>query len=210
MNRNEHAGVYIVDDDDDLRRSLQWMLTEAGFDVQAYNSADQFLEDYDPSMGGCLLLDVRMPGMSGVDLQSRLVEKQSSIPVIVMSAYGDVSLAVEAMRSGAIDFIEKPFKRAKLLERVEQALKQGESARQRASQLEEIQQRVARLTPRERQVMQRVVIGHSTKQIAYEWNVSVRTIEVHRSRIMRKMQADSIAELVLMAAQSGIATQAAA
>jgi len=210
MNENRHGTVFVVDDDEDLRQSLQWMLTNAGFDAKAFDSADQFLEYYDPSIGGCMLLDVRMPGMSGVELHDRLLKEHWTIPVILISAYGDVPMAVRAMRAGAIDFIEKPFKRRELLDRVTQALEQDAATRQRESQLHEIERRVERLTPRERQVMELVVIGHSTKEIAYEWDVSVRTIEVHRSRIMRKMQADSIAELVLMAAESGIAIQAAA
>jgi len=207
-NMNQH--VFVVEDDDCLRQSLQWMLSSSGLQVQAFASAEAFLEHYDPSMSGCIVVDMCMPGISGLELQNKLEQEHWSIPVILMSAFGDVPTAVRAMRAGAIDFIQKPFKQRALLERIEQAFQQDAAVRRRQSQLMEFDRHIDRLTPREHQVMELIIAGHSSKQIAYIWGVSVRTIEVHRSRIMRKMEADSIAELVLMVARSGIAPQSAA
>ena len=192
------ATVFVVDDDQAMRNSLKWLIESVGVQVESFASADDFLVQYQPGRHGCLVLDVRMPGMSGLDLQEQLAQQNINIPVVIITGHGDVPMAVRAMKSGAIDFIEKPFNDEVLLDAIRRALAFGEE--QRSHQIEhlQIQQRLQHLTPREREVMAMVTEGRSNKEIANNLGVSAKTIEAHRARVMEKMQAGSLAELVRM------------
>ncbi len=192
------ATVFVVDDDQAMRNSLKWLIESVGVQVESFASADDFLVQYQPGRHGCLVLDVRMPGMSGLDLQEQLAQQNINIPVVIITGHGDVPMAVRAMKSGAIDFIEKPFNDEVLLDAIRRALAFGEE--QRSHQIEhlQIQQRLQHLTPREREVMEMVTEGRSNKEIANNLGVSAKTIEAHRARVMEKMQAGSLAELVRM------------
>ena len=194
--------VSVVDDDPDLRRSMQWMLTKNGLDVRTYASAEHFLQDYDPDEPGCLILDLRMPG--GLELQQRMRRQKTAPPVIILTGHGDVSTAVRAMEAGALAFIEKPFNRQVLLDRIQQAVERDAEARRHQAECDELESRLAQLTPREREVMQLVVDGKTTKQIARQLGTSDRTIEVHRKHVMKKMGADSLARLVMLAVRCGL------
>jgi len=191
--------VFVVDDDQAMRNSLKWLIESVGMKVETYTSADEFIRNYYPGRAGCLLLDVRMPGMSGLELQEHFVKHQITIPIIIITGHGDVPMAVRAMKSGAVDFIEKPFNDELLLESIRNAL--NLDVEQRAAQAEraEIATRLANLTPREHEVMEMVTDGKSNKEIALTLGVSAKTVEAHRSRVMEKMQADSLADLVKMA-----------
>jgi len=188
--------VFVVDDDEGMRKGLRFLLESTGYDVETLDSAQAFLDVYRPSMRGCVLLDVRMPGMSGLELQEHLRSKKIAIPVIIVTAYANVPMAVDAMRNGAFDFIEKPFEGSVLLGRVRQAM-----AYDTRHQVEDKQRRTSRirlnsLTPREREVRDLVVGGLLNKQIAGELGISMKTVENHRARVMEKMKAGSLAELV--------------
>lgn len=196
--------VYVVDDDTDVLRSLQWMLNKAGFAVEVYSSPSEFLSEYDPVCPGCVLLDLRMPEMDGLELMHRMTENHWSIPVIVLSGYGDVPTAVRAMKDGAIDFVEKPAERDVLLDRVRKGIERDVRLRCERARRVDVESRLALLTPRERQVMEKVITGEASKEIAYELSISVRTVEVHRSHIMHKLQVDSVADLVLCALEGGL------
>ncbi|EGV18426.1 response regulator FixJ [Thiocapsa marina] len=197
------ATVFVVDDDQAMRTSLQWLIESTGMSVQTYESADVFLASYYPGRAGCLLLDVRMPGMSGLELQSYLAREGYRLPVILITGHGDVSMAVKAMKAGAVDFIEKPFHDEDLLRSIRRALEDDQ--RQRAGQAAraDIAARLAELTPREHEVMAMVTDGKSNKDIAAALGVSAKTVEAHRARVMEKMRADSLAELVRMALIAG-------
>jgi len=191
--------VFVVDDDQAMRHSLKWLIESIGMKVRTYASADEFLGDYYPGRAGCLLLDVRMPGMSGLDLQAYLAREDSRLPVIIITGHGDVSMAVKAMKSGAVDFIEKPFYDEVLLTSIRNALDFDEKQRALRSQRAEIATRLAELTPREHEVMAMVTEGQANKEIATTLGVSAKTVEAHRARVMEKMRANSLAELVRMA-----------
>lgn len=193
---SETPSVYVVDDDPAMRDSLRWLLESVDFEVNAFESATSFLEGYEGRRPACLVLDVRMPGMSGLDLQDELTRRDINIPMIMISAHGDVPVAVRALRSGAIDFIEKPFSDQLLLDRVRQALESDEQASQSDGIKEQIRERADTLTPREKEVMQLVVAGRPNKAIASHLGLSQKTVEIHRSRVMSKMEAGSLAELV--------------
>jgi len=192
------ATVFVVDDDQAIRSSLQWLIESVGLQVETYPTADDFMRSYYPGRSGCLLLDVRMPGMSGLELQEHLAQKQIRIPVIIITGHGDVPMAVRAMKSGAVDFIEKPFNDELLLESIRKALAVDEKQRESQSQRARVAARLAHLTPREHEVMVMVTEGRSNKEIANTLGVSAKTIEAHRARVMEKMQAGSLAELVRM------------
>src|SRR5436190_9239319 len=195
--------VYVVDDDEAMRDSLGFLLGSADFDVTIFESAQHFLDAVSGIGFGCVLSDVRMPGIDGIELLQRLKASRSSFPVLIMTGHGDVPLAVEAMKLGAVDFLEKPFEDNRLIGMIEIALKQGESgARSEAAALD-VAARVESLSPRERQVMEGLVAGLSNKQIAREYAISPRTIEVYRANVMTKMQAGSLSELVRLAMRSG-------
>lgn len=189
----------MVDDDQAMRNSLKWLIESVGVPVESFASADEFLAAYQPGHSGCLVLDVRMPGMSGLDLQEYLIEHNIQIPAVIITGHGDVPMAVRAMKSGAIDFIEKPFNDEVLLDAIRRAIAYEEQQRSHYSENLRVQERLAHLTPREREVMEMVTDGRSNKEIANSLGVSAKTIEAHRARVMEKMQAGSLAELVRMA-----------
>ena len=196
--------VFVVDDDQAMRSSLEWLIESVGMKVETFASADAFLDSYYPGRAGCLLLDVRMPGMSGLDLQSYLTREEIRIPVIIITGHGDVGMAVRAMKAGAVDFIEKPFHDEALLASIQTALQHDQRQRELQSQRAEIAARLAELTPREHEVMAMVTEGRSNKEIASDLGVSAKTVEAHRARVMDKMQADSLADLVRMALIAGV------
>ncbi len=191
--------VFVVDDDQAMRNSLKWLIESIGMNVETYDSADAFIEGYYPGRSGCLLLDVRMPGMSGLDLQEHFLRENIRIPIIIITGHGDVPMAVRAMKSGAVDFIEKPFNDEILLDSIRNALTLDQELRNEQAQRAEIAARLAHLTPRELEVMGMVTSGQSNKEIATRLGVSAKTVEAHRARVMDKMQADSLADLVKMA-----------
>jgi len=199
MNSEPTPTVFVVDDDQAMRSSLKWLIESIGMQVKTYGSADEFLNSYFPGRVGCLLLDVRMPGMSGLDLQAHLAQEDSRLPVIIITGHGDVSMAVKAMKSGAVDFIEKPFHDEELLTSIRNALEFDEKRRALQSRRAEIAVRLAELTPREHEVMEMVTEGRANKEIAGVLGVSAKTVEAHRARVMDKMGASSLAELVRMA-----------
>ena len=199
-----HRGkVYVLDDDQAMRDSLEFLLGAANFDVTLFESAQHFLDALPGVDFGCVLSDVRMPGIDGIELLQRLKAGRSTFPVLIMTGHGDVPLAVEAMKLGAVDFLEKPFEDDRLIGMIEIALQQAESgARSEAAALD-ITTRIESLSPRERQVMEGLVAGLSNKMIAREYDISPRTIEVYRANVMTKMQASSLSELVRMAIRAG-------
>ncbi|MFP6664685.1 MAG: response regulator transcription factor [Deltaproteobacteria bacterium] len=188
--------VFVVDDDAAMRDSLRWLLESVDFVVKAFESARDFLKAYDGHRPSCLILDVRMPGMSGLDLQDELARRGIKVPMIMISAHGDVPVAVRALKSGAIDFIEKPFSDQLLLDRVRQALQTDARASLEGKVNEDIVARVRELTPREKEVMDLVVTGRRNKAVAAQLGLSQKTVEIHRARVMAKMKASSLAELV--------------
>lgn len=196
---SKRATVFVVDDDQAMRNSLKWLIESVSLQVETFDSANAFIQSYYPGRSGCLLLDVRMPGMSGLELQEYLKVNQISIPVIIITGHGDVPMAVRAMKAGAVDFIEKPFNDELLLESIRHAMALDAKQRNSQSQRAEIATRLARLTPREHEVMVKVTNGKANKDIATSLGVSSKTVEAHRARVMEKMEAESLAELVRMA-----------
>ncbi len=195
--------VFIVDDDVAVRDSLKFLMRSVGHSVETFASAFEFLSAYRDDRPGCLVLDIRMPGMSGLELQKQLVERKAIVPIIFITGHGDVPMAVEAMKSGATYFIQKPWREQDLLDCINQGLEKD--ALMRASLGEEnlIRERLASLTPREREVMDLVVHGKANKVIAGDLDLSQRTVEIHRARVMEKMQASSLAHLVRMVIEVG-------
>jgi len=195
MNDREPT-VFVVDDDPSVGDSIRLLLRSVGIPARVFLSAADFLAAYDPKESGCLVLDVRMPGMSGLELQARLHEEGSILPIIFVTAHGDVPMAVSAVRTGALDFIEKPFRDQELLDKIQDAL--GEDARLRAERkdLQDIEGRLGSLTPREREVLDLVVAGKANKNIARALDISQRTVEIHRARVMEKMGVRSVSMLV--------------
>jgi len=190
------ATVFVVDDDPEMRRSLTGLLEEVDLPVETYSNAREFLDAYDPASRGCLVLDVRMPGMDGISLQKTLKKKGVTLPVIVLTGHGDVPMAVGAVQRGAFGFLEKPFRAQPLLECINQALALDSETSRHREEKEAIAARVALLTPRQRQVMGLVVAGETTKTIAAALELSPKTVDHHRSQIMDKLQARSVADLV--------------
>ncbi len=190
--------VFVVDDDQAVRESLQFLLESEDLRVESFDSAERFLDSYSIYRVGCLLLDIRMPGMNGLELQKKLGEHKFSLPVIIVSGHGDIPVTVRAMRHGAIDFLEKPFDNDYLLERVKDALQRDIDNQKKRMQFDAIRARLDNLTPRERQVMALVVKDNPNKMIASELGVSIKTIEFHRAKVMEKMHADSLLHLVTM------------
>lgn len=191
--------VHVIDDDADVRQSLAFLLTAAGFTVRVHESAVAFLAVLAEAREGCVVTDIRMPQMNGLELQRRLGELKAGLPVIVMTGHGDVPLAVEAMKAGAVDFIEKPFDDEVLLSAVRAALARRARESARDALTLEIRDRFKRLSEREREVLDRLVAGKANKMIAFELGISPRTVEIYRANVMTKMQADSLSELVRMA-----------
>jgi two-component system response regulator FixJ len=196
--------VHLIDDDDEIRASLVLLLKTSKIEVQAYESAEAFLAKLQDVKGGCIVTDVRMPGMSGLDLLKRLRELKNAIPVIIITGHGDVPLAVEAMRVGASDFLEKPFDDEVLFAAVRRALTEGAASQEHQALSESVKQRIASLSGRERQVLDGLVVGHPNKTIAYDLGISPRTIEIYRANVMTKMEASSLSELVRMALIAGV------
>jgi two-component system response regulator FixJ len=188
--------VFVVDDDPAMRDSLRWLLQSVGLPVQTYAAAEDFLEHYDATWPGCLVLDVRMPGMSGLKLQDVLAARHIQLPVIVVTGYAEVPTAVRALKTGAIDFIEKPFSDELLLDRIRQAIEADRQTREAEARRAAALERFTSLTPREREVMELVTAGKANKVIAAELNLSPKTVEVHRANVMKKMEVDSVADLV--------------
>jgi len=190
--------VFVVDDDESVRSSLRFLLRTAGLESRAFGSAPEFLCSYDPSQPGCLVLDVRMPGMSGIELQQELNLRGVVIPVIFITGHGDIPMAVEAMQHGAHDFLQKPFRDEDLIERIQKALARDAEARAGLEGHKAIRACLESLTPREREVLELMVRGKPNKVMAHELGVSQRTVEIHRARVMEKSGATSLAELVRM------------
>ena len=195
--------VFVVDDDRAMRDSLSWLLDSVGLRVRSYATAAEFLADHDPAQPGCLVLDVRMPGMSGLDLQAELARRGVELPTIVITGHAEVSMAVRAVKAGAIDFIEKPFSDQLLLDRVRQALEIDLEAREVRRRREDARRRLATLTAREREVLDLVVAGKANKEIASALGLSTKTVEVHRAHVMSKMCVDSLAELIRITLLAG-------
>jgi len=200
MNNTSEANqtVYIVDDDQAIRHAMELLMRSVGLQFEIFHSADDFLVGHSNDRAGCLVLDIRMPGLGGLELQEKLLENGSSLPVIFITGHGDVPMAVEAMQKGAVDFIQKPFRDQELLDRIAEALKTDEKRRSARDEKAEVSARIEKLTNRERQVLDLVVTGKPNKVIAYELGVSQRTVEIHRARVMEKMEAKSLADLVRM------------
>jgi two-component system, LuxR family, response regulator FixJ len=196
--------VSIVDDDDAARSSLRLLLKSLGLAAVAYDSAASFLARYDPQQHGCHLVDIRMPGMSGLELQQVLNQRGGFTPIIFITGHGDVPMAVEAMRQGAFDFLQKPFRDQELLDRVQRAIAKDHSLRQQLRSNDDIRRRLDSLTDREHDVLALVAAGSPNKVIAHKLGISQRTVEIHRARVMEKMHADSLAQLVHITAVIGI------
>jgi len=196
--------ILIVDDDADVRDSLRALLESAGFQVRDFDSAKGVLADTSLDQGACLIADIRMPDMDGLALQEELVNRRIGLPVIIVTGHGDVPLAVRAMKAGAVDFIEKPFDDELLLQSINRALAHGKDNRDQASLAHTAAARIALLTERERQVLEGLVAGHANKVIAYELDISPRTVEIHRAHVMDKMQAKSLSDVVRLALAAGL------
>src|ERR1039457_4819291 len=190
--------VYVVDDNDSMRRALQTLLSTVGYVTAAYPGPMEFLAHFTADAPGCLVLDIRMPQMSGLELQQKLNLLGFMIPVIFITGHGDVPMAVQAMKEGAFEFIQKPFRDQELLDRINHALKQDAEYRSTAARRSEVMHRLESLTPRERQVMDMIVEGSANKVIAIDLGLSERTVEIHRAKVMEKMGARSVAHLVKM------------
>ena len=197
--------VFIVDDDEGVREGLSLLLETVGQPSELFDSAHSFLNAYDESKGGCLVLDIRMPRMTGLDLQKRLIDAGSGLPIIFITGHGDIPMAVEAMRRGALDFIRKPFREQDLLDRINEALVVDDDARRKAMDRELIHERLAVLSERERQVFDRVADGEMNKVIAMDLGISERTVEVHRGHVMQKLGVKTLAQLVRIKIESELA-----
>lgn len=192
-----NATVFIIDDDADFRESVQWLLESTTYTIESYASAQEFLDDYD-QRPGCMLLDVRMPEISGLALQQIMQERDIRLPVIVLTGHGDVPMAVTAMKNGALDFLEKPFDDDVLLKLVDRAMQEAQQRFSQQNEERELRELYDTLSRREREVMDLVVTGNSNREIAETLGISPKTVEVHRSRVMGKMRAESLAQLVQM------------
>ena len=200
MNLTPKRGtVYVVDDDEAVRDSVQWLLEGQDFRVRSFESAESFLARYDPREIGCVLIDIRMSGMSGLDLQDRLAERDSPLPVAFVTGHGDVPMAVDTMKKGAMDFIQKPFKEDELLPLVERMLEHARTSFEEHQQAADRDALLAKLTGRETQVLERIVAGRLNKQIADDLGISIKTVEAHRANIMEKLGANTVADLLKIA-----------
>ncbi len=200
---NDKPVVFVVDDDEAICESLRLLIGDIGLEVRTFTNGRQFLEAYDSSRPGCLVLDVRMSGMSGLELQSRLSELGIRIPIIVITGHADVPMAVEAMKAGAVDFIEKPFRDQVLLDSIQRAVEKDLRTRRRHREQQDVQSRVQLLTSREREVMDRLVAGSSNKSIAFELGISQKTVDFHRANILGKIGVGTVVELVRVTQKLG-------
>ncbi len=196
--------VYVIDDDEAMRDSLNFLLDSSGFEVSLFEDAQSFLDALPDLEFGCVISDVRMPGLDGIELLKRMKADSNPFPIVMMTGHGDVPLAVEAMKLGAVDFLEKPFEDDRLTAMIDQAIRRAEPAAKNEAIAQDIAARVASLSPRERQVMEGLIAGLSNKLIAREYDISPRTIEVYRANVMTKMQANSLSELVRLAMRAGM------
>jgi FixJ family two-component response regulator len=194
------GNVYVVDDDEAVRDSLQWLLEGKDYRVKCFDSAESFLSRYDPREVACLIADIRMDGMTGLELQDRLIERKSPLPIVFITGHGDVPMAIRAMKAGAFDFVEKPFQGQGLLKRIREALVQDAEERCRQAQRADAVARMALLSPREREVLERVAAGQYNKVVAAELGISLSTVEIHRKRVMEKLQAESLSDLIRLLA----------
>ena len=190
--------VFVVDDDEPVRDAIGMLLDTVDIQHECYDSATSFLDGYGSQRTGCLVLDIRMPGMSGLELQDHLLENGDPLPIIFITGHGDIPMAVEAMKKGAMDFIRKPFRDQELLDRIQEALNHDAENREHHADLEAVRNRAASLTPREKEVFERVAEGQANKVVAIDLEISERTVEIHRSQVMQKMEARNLADLVKM------------
>jgi two-component system, LuxR family, response regulator FixJ len=197
-NAKDKPTVYIVDDDDGMRRALTVLIGTVGYNVESFSRPTEFLAKYDPNQPACVLLDVRMPELSGLQVQEQLNRSGAMLPVILITGHGDIPMAVQAMKDGAFDFLQKPFRDQDLLDRINAALKQDAENRAAVGRHADLKHRMESLTPREREVMLLVVDGRANKVIAIDLGLSERTVEIHRANVMEKMGARSVAHLVKM------------
>jgi len=200
---DDTAVVFVVDDDAGVRDATRSLFASIGLKVQTFESASEFLASQRPEVPACLVLDVRLPGLSGLDLQRELAQSGASIPIVFITGHGDIPMSVQAMKSGAVEFLTKPFRDQQLLDAVQQAIALDREERKRRTAMAEIRQRYESLTPRERDVMARVVAGRLNKQIAFELGMAEITVKVHRAQVMQKMRIDSLAALVQLAERLG-------
>ena len=191
--------VYVVDDDEAVRDSLQWLLEGKGYRVRCFDSAESFLSRYDPREVACLLVDIRMGGMTGLELQARLIEIRSPLPIVFITGHGDVPMAVDTMKKGAMDFIQKPFNEADLVRLVEQMLEHAKDSFADSQLAANRDSLLSKLTMRESQVLERIVAGRLNKQIADDLGISIKTVEAHRANIMEKLSANTVADLLKIA-----------
>jgi FixJ family two-component response regulator len=198
------AVVFVVDDDASVREALQRLIRSAGLTVEAFASAEEFLERARPDVPSCLVLDVRLPDLSGIDLQRRMVEANNEMPIVFITGYGDIPTTVTAMRAGAVQFLTKPLVEGDVLESIRDAIARDRAGRDHRAETADLRSRYMSLTPREQEVMQWVVSGLLNKQIAGELGISEETVKVHRGQVMRKMAADSLADLVRMSERLGL------
>ncbi len=195
----EQPIIFIIDDDEQVRNALILLMESVGLAVESYASAQDFLNNFDVAKAGCIILDVRMPGMSGLDLQARLAAEKIHPPIVIITGHGDVPMAVRAVSAGAVDFIEKPFNNQSMLDSVHKAIEVDAVRRGESSRLQDIETHYNTLTPREKEVLLSVIEGKRNKVIAYDMNISQSTVEAHRSKVMDKMSAGSLSELMRMA-----------
>lgn len=191
--------VFVVDDEPDVRAALRLLIKSVGYSVECFESADLFFDQFEPERKGCLILDVRMPGMSGMDLQEKLASMETLLPVIMISGHGEIPMAVKAVQNGAIDFLQKPFSDQQLLDRISQAMEINSKRHDVHDVRQDAQTKYDSLTPRENEIFSEVVTGKLNKVIAYELNISTRTVEIHRAKAMEKMGAKNLSELINLA-----------
>ena len=202
--------VYVVDDDEAVRDSLQWLLEGKDYRVKCFDSAESFLSRFDPREVACLIVDIRMGGMSGIELQDRLIERRSPLPIVVITGHGDVPMAVDSMKKGAMDFIQKPFNDEELVTLVERMLEHARGAFAQHQQSASRDALLSKLTGREAQVLERIVAGRLNKQIADDLGISIKTVEAHRANIMEKLNANTVADLLKIALGQAAPTKAQA
>jgi two-component system, LuxR family, response regulator FixJ len=198
-----NATVFIVDDDQAILESMRMLIETVGMTVQTFSNSQEFLESYDPDVAGCVVLDIRMPGMSGLELQAKMQTLKMDIPIVIITGHGDIPMAVQAIKAGAVEFIEKPFRDQLLLDAINKAIKKDSKQRGIKRGRLDFEEKCQLLTTRERQILELMVTGKNTKEIAVELNISTKTVDFHRQHVMSKMKVDSIVKLVQLARETG-------